>query len=487
MADGTQPGQPLKDPAQKMIANIQFMRANGYSPEEIQAEIERWKPKIAAFNAQEMAAARREDAEASAARMGPTATAAKSALEAAQTVAAGFPGAQLGMAALRSATSGISLEEAKRQIQQEVTDVPLASAVGRMAGGLPLAGAGRALSAAAPRAAQALARVPAAARLVGGGAALGATEQFLSGAPGMDMEQRIAQAKQGAVLGAVAAPVAQGLARTGFALWDIVRSAMTPSRAALQMAAEARRAATTKPMFAAAQQAGQTNLPAGLRTGVLLDPDIAPYVQEVASSPSFQTAFPNPTEQDLIKATREYILDAVQKAEQAAVGQAARGTQRVQAGTRMAEADAEELASRLLRASDITTGGKYREAVREYAKQSEAMRAGQEAAEAVRSAGGSKWTPARKLTTQSVEAFARRVPTMSPEQIQAALPMARAGLRESTQLSYSPLAGFGLPRAVQGTFGARRVLEPLELAATGGQAMTPTTLRQYLMGAGIGY
>ena len=256
-------GDPTRDPTQAMLENVRFMRENGYSAEEINAEIQRWAPKIAAFNAAEM---QREDP-MGLTEMSPAAAnikaGARAGLEALQTVAAGFPGAQLAMSGLRAATSGVPVEEAKRQIQAEVTDVPVASAVGRMAGGLPLMAAGGAMAGRAPQALrgalQAAGRLPVArsgaARLMGGGAGLAAGEQLLSGAPGME-GRRLKSALEAVPAGAVAAPVTAGVARGLFGAADIARALRTPSRATQQMGAKAQREAVTGPMFRAAERAG---------------------------------------------------------------------------------------------------------------------------------------------------------------------------------------------------------------------------------------
>lgn len=488
------PTTPRKDPTQAMLENIRFMRENGYSAAEINAEIQRWAPKIAAFNAAEM---QREDP-MGLAEMSPAAAniraGARAGLEALQTVASGFPGAQLAMSGLRAATSGVPVEEAKRQIQAETTDVPYASAVGRMAGGLPLMAAGGAIAGRAPQALrgalQAAGRLPVArsgaARLIGGGAGLAAGEQLLSGAPGME-GRRLESALEAGAVGAVAAPIAAGVARGLFGAADIARALLAPSRATQQMGARAQREAVTGPMFRAAERAGQQAEAAGIRTGVLDDPEIQPYVLEIMDSPSFRKQYPNPTEQDLIKATREYILDVADKAQSAAAAQAARGTQRIQAGTVRAAKDAQALADRLTEASDVTTGGQYRGVLQEYAKRSEAMRLGQQAGDVTRATVAGKWTPSKRLTTESPEAFMQRVPSLAREEAQAALPMARAALAESVGLSFSPLSGFGIPRSAQRIYRARKVFQPLEQVASGGQAMTPKSLKDYLLAAGIGY
>ena len=89
-------GDPTRDPTQAMLENVRFMRENGYSKDEIDAEIKRWAPKIAAFNAAEM---QREDP-MGLAEMSPAAAnikaGARAGLEALQTVAAGFPGRSAG-------------------------------------------------------------------------------------------------------------------------------------------------------------------------------------------------------------------------------------------------------------------------------------------------------------------------------------------------------------------------------------------------------
>jgi len=115
------------------------------------------------------------------------------------------------------------------------------------------------------------------------------------------------------------------------------------------------------------------------------------------------------------------------------------------------------------------------------------MRLGQQAGDVTRAAVSGKWTPSKRLTTESPEAFAQRVPSLAREEAQAALPMARAALAESVGLSFSPLSGFGIPRSAQRIYRAREVFQPLEQAASGGQAMTPKSLKDYLLAAGIGY
>lgn len=491
MANGTNPTTPRKDPTQAMIENVRFMRENGYSAEEIKAEIQRWAPKIAAFNEAEMS---REDP-MGLAGMSPAAAnvkaGARAGLEALQTVAAGFPGAQLAMSGLRAATSGVPVEEAKRQIQTEVTDVPTASAVGRMAGGLPLMAAGGAIAGRAPQAlrtaVQAAGRLPVArsgaARLVGQGAALGAGEQVLSGAPGME-GRRLESALQAGAVGAVAAPALAGSTRLGFAGRDLLRAIRTPSTDVLKDAMEQSLRARTAPMYQAAEAAGRVTQGPAQTFG---QPGIREYVDDILSSPSFREKYPNPSQQDILKAVREHIIDVQKTAQNAAAVQAGTGAQRVRAATRLSGKDAEVLARRLLDESDYFTQGAYRQAVTETARGKAAQQAGVYASDVASPVVRGTRVPARKIEAKGLAPFVRKIPQMSPEDVQAALPMARAELAQAVKLSPDVREAFGVPRAITAPLRARKILGPLEEAAAGRPLMRPSTLKDYLLSAGIGY
>ncbi len=491
MANGANPTTPRKDPTQAMLENIRFMRENGYSAAEINAEIQRWAPKIAAFNAAEM---QREDP-MGLAEMSPAAAnikaGAKAGLEAFQTVAAGFPGAQLAMSGLRAATSGVPVEEAKRQIQAETTDVPVASDVGRMAGGLPLMAAGGAIAGRAPQALrgalQAAGRLPVArsgaARLIGGGAGLAAGEQLLSGAPGME-GRRLESALEAGAVGAVAAPALAGITRLGFAGRDLLRAMRTPSTDVLKDAMEQSLRAKTAPMYQAAEAAGRVTQGPAQTFG---QAGIREYVDDILSSPSFREKYPNPSQQDILKAVREHIIDAQKAAENAAVSQAGTGAQRVRAATRLSGADAQVLAKRLLDESDYFTQGAYRQAVTETARGKAAQQAGVYASDVASPVMRGTRVPARKIESRGFAPFARKIPQMSPEQVQAALPMARAELAQAVKLSPDLREAFGIPRAIAAPLRARKILGPLEEAAAGRPLMQPSTLKDYLLAAGIGY
>jgi hypothetical protein len=489
MANGN-PTTPQMDPTQAMLENVRFMRENGYSAEEIKAEIQRWAPKIAAFNAAEM---QREDP-LGLAEMSPTAGALKAGtvagLEALQTVAAGFPGAQLAMSGLRAATSGIPVAEAQRQIQREVSDQGVASAIGRMAGGLPMLAAGGAIAGPAPQALrgalQAAGQAPyvgRVARAMAPGATMGAVEQALSGAPEAT-GNRLERAGQGALIGGVMTPVVGGATRLGFAARDLARALRTPSTDVLSDAMSQALKARTAPMYQAAEAAGRVTQGPAQTFG---QPGIREYVDEILSSPSFQKKYPNPSQQDILKAVREHVLDPQKAAEAAAATQATTGVQRVRAATRLAGEDARVLAQRLLDESDYFTQGRYRQAVRETAQGKAAEQAGVYASDVANAATRGTRVPARKIPKMGLAPFLRKVPKMAPEEVQAALPMARAELAQAVRLSPDASELFGVPRVIAAPFRARKVLGPLEEAVAGRPLMQSKTLRDYLLAAGIGY
>jgi hypothetical protein len=491
MADGTDPTiPPRKDPAQAMAENVRFMRENGYSAEEIKAEIQRWAPKIAAFNAAEM---QREDP-MGLTEMSPTAgklkAGARAGLETFQTVAAGFPGAQLAMSGLRAATSGIPVAEAQRQIQREVTDQGIASGAARMVGGVPMLAAGGAIAGRAPQAMrgalQAAGQTPyigRVARAVAPGATMGAVEQALSGAPEA-AGNRLERAGQGALIGGVMTPVVGGASRVGFAVRDLTRALRTPSPDVLSDAMSQALKARTAPMYQAAEAAGRVTQGPVQTFG---QPGIREYVDEILSSPSFQKKHPNPSQQDILKAVREHILDAQKAAESAAATQATTGVQRVRAATRLSGEDARVLAQRLLDESDYFTQGQYRQAVSETAQGKAAERAGVYASDVANAAIRGTRVPARQIPARGLAPCLRQVPKMAPEEVQAALPMARAELAQAVRLSPDIREAFGVPRAIAAPLRARKVLGPLEEAAAGRPLAQPKTIRDYLLAAGTGY
>jgi len=459
-----------------MQENIRYLRSQKASAKDIEAEIARWQPIIARYNAEEQAQAEREE------KLGSVGTRVATALT--QPLRA-LPGGEAVMAGARSLARRQPYSEALEDIRaaQESVD-PTAAAIVRGATGMAMLGP------VGSRLATAKTALGGIAQAAGVGAGISAAEQGLSAEP-MSARERLGRALEGAKSGAITGIATAGLARGIMGARDLERAMRVPSRGAQQLAAERALQAQTGPMYAAAEQAGKAAQGPVQAFG---QPGIREYVDDILSSPSFRQKNPNPSQQDVIKAVREHILDTQMAAEKAAAAQAATGGQRVAAATKLRKADAELLAKQLLDESDYFSQGLYRQAVTATAKGKATQRAAQEAGEAVRTTANRQWVSGQKLASESPEAFARDVGRMSPEEVRAALPGAYAGLRESMRLSYNPLAGFGLPQSATKLLLARNTLEPLEQAAVAGrtgigasyQRMRAPSLRNYLLGAGYG-
>jgi hypothetical protein len=467
-----------KDPILAMSENIRYLRSQNASKEDIEAEIARWQPIIARYNAAEQAQAEREE------KLGSIGTRAATALG--QPLRA-LPGGERLMAAVRAGARGQSYEEALGDIQTAQESInPVAGAAIRAATGM--ATFGPVLGRIAPAASVA----GGAAQAAGTGAILSAAERALA-AQSEPLAERAAGTARAARTGAMVGAGMQAGARGLVGGRDVARSLFVPSRGAQQKAAEAALATTTGPMYTAAEQAGAVTQGPVRAFG---EPGIREYVDDILRSPSFREKYPNPSQQDVLKYVREHILDVQKAAEKAAMGQAASGTQRVAAATKLQKADAETLARQLLDESDYFTQGLYRQAVTTTAQGKAAQRAAQAAGEATRRSALRSWVPGSKLGRESREAFVTDVGRMSPQEVKAALPASYAGLRESINLTYNPIAGFGLPQSATRVIQARPVIEALERASTATQApglyqsfkgIQPKTIRDYLLSAGTGY
>lgn len=467
-----------RDPVQAMLANLQFMRANGYSKQDIDEELKRWQPKIAAYNAAEQAQADREQ------KLGSMGTRAATALS--QPLQA-LPGGKALAAGARAITRGQPYGEALSDIETAQESVnPVAAGVTRAATGM--AALGPVLGRIAP-AKTAWAGAKQAAKT---GAAVAGAERALAAEP-ESLAERAAGTAMASTVGAVAGAGTQALARGMMAGRDVSRALKAPTRGAQQLAADEALTAQTKPMYAAAEAAGRVTQGPSQALG---KPGIREYVDDILSSPSFREKYPNPSQQDIIKAVREHILDTQKAAEKAAMGQVGTGTQRVQAATRLKKADAQILARQLLDESDYFTQGAYRGAVTTTAQGKGMQRAAQRGAEGVRTAATRPWVSGEKLSSKSLESVLRDVEKMSPDEIRSALPAGYAGLRESIPLNYSPIAGFGIPQAVGRAVRARPAIEALEQAKAATMPLglqrslkygaTPKTIRDYLLAGGIG-
>ena len=468
-----------KDPIVAMQENIRYLRLQKASQKDIEDEIARWQPIIARYNAAEQAQAEREEKLASPVTRAATAFG---------QVPKAFPGGEAVMAGVRSLARRQPYSEALEDIRTAQESVnPVAAGVTRTAASMAALG-------------PFLSRITPAATTVGGitqaagtGAGVSAAERALSATP-ESVAERVAGTARAARTGALFGGGLQAAGRGIMGARDLAKSLIKPSRGAQQIAAETALTAQTKPMYAAAEVAGQATQGPAQTLG---QPGIRGYVDDILSSPSFREKYPNPSQQDIIKAVREHILDTQMAAEKAMAGQAVTGGQRVQAATRLQKDDAELLAKRLLDESDYFTQGLYRQAVSTTARGKGMQRAAQEAGEAVKTAATRSWVPGQKLGVESTEAFVRDVGKMSPEEVRAALPAAYAGLRESVGLNYSPLAGFGIPRSVTNIIQARPAIQALEQASAANQppslrraftvGSTPKSIRDYLMAGSVGF
>lgn len=468
-----------KDPIVAMQENIRYLRSQGASRDDIEQEIARWQPVIARYNAAEQEQAEREE------KLGSVGTRAATALS--QPLQA-LPGGRALAAGARAIARGQPYREALSDIETAQESVnPVAAAVIRGATGM--AALGPILGKIAP----ATTMTRGALQAAGTGAGISALDRALSATPESLAERAagtVQEAKRGAMMGAGL----QMAARGAMAVRDVGKALMAPSRASQQIASDAALAAQTSPMYAAAEAAGQATQGPVQSFGV---PGIREYVDDILSSPSFRRKFPNPSQQDVIKAVREHIIDTQEAAAKAAATQAGVGSQRVQAATRLKKDDAEELARQLLEDSDYFTQGLYRQAVTTTRVGKDVQRAAQDVAETVRTAATRPWVRGPQLATKSMEAGIKNIQELSPEQARAALPAAYAGLRESIvpTPSFNPFTLFGLTPSAMRAVQARPAIQAIEEVVASQrapglrqtyQAMTPKMLRDYTLGLGTG-
>jgi hypothetical protein len=334
-------------------------------------------------------------------------------------------------------------------------------------------------------------------RAAASGAGYGAADAALTGAD-VSPEERVAGVKRQAGIGAVTSPLAQALGNTAFAARDFGRALSSPSRGAI-----AETQATKRSVDAARgyRQSGQEGLVTQGPSRVMGDRQVAPYVDDVTGSPSFQQGFPNPSQQQVLDETYKEIGDQSARAQQGIVAQSGRGTGRVQTGTRRDLADAGVLKERVMEEMDYFSPS-YRPTVQEFAAQSGVMEATGDAADATRALVTGKWTPTPKIRTQSAEAFEKAVPAagapatslqFTPRELEGARAGAYAGLKESmirpfanTEGGWNPLKLFGIGPDVARTFAAGRFLRPLDEAVAGRPLPRPKNLRDALMAGGFG-
>lgn len=468
-----------KDPIVAMQENIRYLRSQGASREDIESEIARWQPVIARYNAAEQEQAEREEKLSSPVTKVATAFG---------QVPRALPGGEAVMAGLRSVVRRQPYSEALEDIRAAQESVnPIPAAVTR--GATSMAVLGPILSKIAPATTAARGALQAA----GTGAGVSAIERALSATP-ESMAERAAGTVQAAKRGAAFGAGLQLSSRAAMGLRDVGKSLLAPSRGAQQQASDIALAAQTKPMYEAAEAAGRVTQGPVQSFGV---PGIREYVDDILSSPSFRRKFPNPSQQDVIKAVREHIIDTQEAAAKAAATQAGVGSQRVQAATRLKQDDAEELARQLLADSDYFTQGLYRQAVTATRAGKDVQRAAQDVAETVRTAANRPWISGQKLASKSLEAGIKNIEGLSPEQARAALPAAYAGLRESIvpTPSFNPFTLFGVTPSAMRVVQARPAIQAIEQVVASQrapglgqmyQSLTPKTLRDYTLGLDVG-
>lgn len=172
MADG-QFGGTRPDPTAAMLANLQYMRQNNFSKEDIENELRKWQPKIAAYNKQEREAA------------GTPGEALKESLRGGvASLARGLPGGELAFAAGRTIGKRLKGEpetfaESRQAVQaageQYAAESPRAAAALNVLGGFgiarPIGAIGRALKAGSVPLLPAIESVAGRGAVVGGGTA----------------------------------------------------------------------------------------------------------------------------------------------------------------------------------------------------------------------------------------------------------------------------------------------------------------------------
>lgn len=482
------PAPPKKNAVQAFRENLDILREEGASDERIAQEIRRWARIIQNINEREAAQI-------------PDNPAVVSGLETLQDVAAGFPGARMAQAGLRALTGDMDVEGAKREMAAEDLRGLEDSRVGRIARiGGRVVGAGPMMAGGAALAARTgMAPLPAALTgSVGTGAIAGAVDQALTGDPDVSLSERAQRTALGAGVGAVAGPVAQGIGRTVLAGRDLARALRAPSRGAVELRQVAERAANASRGYAQAEAEGRLTQGPLRVTGT---PEVAPYTEDVLSSPSFRRQNPNPTPQRVLDETYKEIGDQSSRAQQGVVAQGQRGNQRVQIGTRRDLADAEVLKQDVMDEMDYFAPS-YRPTVQEYAAASGVMDATKESADAMRGLVTGKWVPGSKLRTQSPEAFEQAIPApgqaatpaqFTPREVAGAREGAYSGLKESlitpfanTEGGWNPLKLFGIGPDIARTYTAGRFLRPLDEAVAGKPLTRPQTLRDALLMAGVG-
>lgn len=405
---------PAVAPDPRILANLQRLKDAGapddaleaYLAEESAKPTQTMTPRMRQLKAAERARLNLNDQEQAAAETPIYGTAALGGLAA---LARGIPGVEALQAGGRSLLRGQPYTTALADIRGAEGDNP-ASSVASFAGSIP--------------AAAAMPGSP-----VMGGAIFGGAQGLLGADPNT-MGERVVDTAKGAAAGAASGKLGEwlGAAVRGLRGGSLGRKALT-RKAAMTEADNAAYGA------AATEGAAVTSTPQVV-VDALTAPDIAPYVEAVRGSRAFAGADDATLLREAYKLLSEH---------QSRLANTMANATDFKAGTSLGNADVSLAKKQLLDAADAIMPS-FRDAVAGHAAaagERESFRAGADAAKRI--ANGSS-VAAKKLETNSPEAFMASIKKMTPAQARAATEGLLARLNETMGLTMNPLKGFGLPK-----------------------------------------
>lgn len=430
--------QQSEDIARRARLAIQGARDAGLSPEEVQQVIAAWDRKIKAVNMDEAAQL-------------PQNPKAKAILEAGETLASGVPGARLAMSAARTLTDRETpFADIQRQVNAETSDVPVASLGARILGGGLAAGALPIMSGAKA------------------GALIGGSDQLLSNAPEMTPLQRAFATAGGAAVGGAMGGLTDYAVRAG-------RVYRAPNADEYANILRDQRRDATEGLYNLARMEGQmwSQAPGTGAPGSFSAPDIEPLIQRLKGSRQFANATDdeilneakrilsrqNQAAMEVADASPNYLPDPTFKAREAALAKA----------EMMQDADVMMPSLRL--------------ADEEFARQSDRIRAFNEAGDAMGRRLERKRVPFEKLPVEGDDAFLRQIPKMSPDELREA----GRGVLSATKRMVGVNPQFGVAANVFYPFVAMhragKFINPIDKAF--GNA-APTNLRDAILGSMTG-
>lgn len=331
-----------------------------------------------------------------------------------ETVAAGIPGVKLARSLVQAKRTGQPLADVQREVNDETSDVPYASAAGRMVGTMALTPF---LPASGPLA----------------GAVLGGADQALNNDPGSGLLNRAARTIGGATVGAAAGAVGDRLVTGG-------RSLLAGNAAKTRAQMLADRASSAADLYKQALSEGANKPTPKAVADFLQEPDIAEIVADLKGTRPFAN----------VREDSPEMLDAIYKnlSDKAGMlkGKLGALTPRGANLGRVAQQDVKMAQGGLLDAVETPTpptgfpndpGRKalmpsYRKAVEDYAVKSKGIESFDTGYDALRTALSPNAVSAKNLTraNKTPEAFADLMATLGPEEgeqaTQGILGMAKA-------------------------------------------------------------